>query len=62
MYKLKNDNKINHLVFSVFVNGGQNKNYSSIKFGSYDELGIEKGHVLNVYKTTTTKNWELMGS
>ena len=35
MYKLKSQGKIDHLVFSLFVDE-INGNYSTIKFGSYD--------------------------
>ena len=59
MYKLKADGKIDHLVFSLFVDG-INGNYSSIKFGSYDKSGIAPNEVLNVYKTHSIKNWNLV--
>jgi len=42
MYGLKAAGKIDHLVFSIFVDEITG-NYSTIKFGSYDQLGIAPG-------------------
>ena len=47
-------------MFSIFIDGSQEtKRYSSIKFGSYDQLGIKDGEHLQVFKTPSLDNWHL---
>ena len=61
MYKLQKDNKIKHLTFSVFVDGSpDSKQFSTIKFGSFDQLGIEDGEVMQVFKTPNLNSWTLI--
>ena len=58
MWQLKNAGYIDHNVVSFYVRM-ESGNSSVIKFGSYDESGIEPGHRLRVFKTIAINSWSL---
>lgn len=58
MWQLKNAGIIDHIVVSFYVRM-ESGNSSVIKFGSYDESGIEPGNALKVFKTLATNTWSL---
>lgn len=59
MYQLKKSGKIDHITASFYTQPKVG-NFSSIKFGSYDEQGIAPGSQLSMYKTVDLTQWSVM--
>jgi hypothetical protein len=58
LWQLKDAGHIDHMVVSFYVRM-ESGNSSVIKFGSYDESGIEPGSRLCVFKTVALNTWSL---
>ncbi len=60
MYQLKSSGKIDHITASFYIQP-LSGNFSSIKFGSYDEQGIAPGSSMSMYKTIDKTTWKING-
>jgi hypothetical protein len=59
MWQLKNQGKIDHNVVSFYIRATEG-NYSTAKFGSYDEQGMLDKSILAIYRTESLSSWGIM--
>ena len=57
MQQIKDKGYIDHNIISFYTTMYGGGNQSSIKFGSWDEEGILKGHDLIMLKTANLDTW-----
>jgi len=50
---------IDHMTVSFFVENDESPNKSSIKFGSYDTIGLRPGKKLQMIRTAHKGTWDL---
>lgn len=58
MYMLYKQGFIEHYIVSIYMRQ-KSGNFSSVKFGSYDEGAIAPGNDLIMYKTIRNNEWVL---
>jgi len=61
LYQLKKNGLIDHMTVSFFntLNDNNNNPESSIKFGSMDDIGLQKGEKLTLLRTENKKTWDI---